>query len=99
MADNKADFDDAARGDCTPTFAGTHRRNEDVFVRYRQQGRLCSIRPGHIHAILGENGAGKSTLMKVIYGVVAPDAGDDPLEGRGDCQSAARRMPARSASA
>src|SRR6266568_8928283 len=31
--------------------------------------------PGEIHAVLGENGAGKSTLMKIIYGVVKPDAG------------------------
>src|SRR6478735_1993736 len=30
---------------------------------------------GEIHAVLGENGAGKSTLMKIIYGVVEPDAG------------------------
>jgi simple sugar transport system ATP-binding protein len=29
-----------------------------------------------IHALLGENGAGKSTLVKVIYGVVRPDAGE-----------------------
>lgn len=33
------------------------------------------VRPGEIHAILGENGAGKSTLMKIIYGAVKPDAG------------------------
>ena len=33
--------------------------------------------PGEIHAVLGENGAGKSTLMKIIYGAVKPDAGDD----------------------
>ena len=37
------------------------------------------VAPGEIHAVLGENGAGKSTLMKIIYGVVQPDAGDDPL--------------------
>jgi simple sugar transport system ATP-binding protein len=34
------------------------------------------VMPGEIHAVLGENGAGKSTLMKIIYGVVKPDAGD-----------------------
>jgi ABC-type uncharacterized transport system ATPase subunit len=34
------------------------------------------VMPGEIHAVLGENGAGKSTLMKIIYGVVKPDAGE-----------------------
>lgn len=34
------------------------------------------VRPGEIHAVLGENGAGKSTLMKIIYGVTRPDAGE-----------------------
>jgi general nucleoside transport system ATP-binding protein len=34
-----------------------------------------AIRPGEIHALLGENGAGKSTLVKIICGVLRPDAG------------------------
>ncbi|MHC5002167.1 MAG: sugar ABC transporter ATP-binding protein [Planctomycetota bacterium] len=34
-----------------------------------------AVRPGEVHALIGENGAGKSTLMKVLAGAVRPDAG------------------------
>jgi len=33
------------------------------------------VRPGTVHALMGENGAGKSTLMKVLIGMYQPDAG------------------------
>ena len=37
---------------------------------------------GEIHALLGENGAGKSTLVKMIYGILKPDAGDILWKGQ-----------------
>jgi ABC-type uncharacterized transport system ATPase subunit len=40
------------------------------------------VERNQIHALLGENGAGKSTLVKMIYGVVKPDAGEVIWEGR-----------------
>ena len=40
--------------------------NQDVSLQVGQAS---------IHAIIGENGAGKSTLMKILYGLIKPDAG------------------------
>ena len=45
-------------------------------------GVSLSIRPGTVHALMGENGAGKSTLMKCLFGIYSPDSGEVLLDGR-----------------
>jgi inositol transport system ATP-binding protein len=39
------------------------------------------IRPGEVHAVMGENGAGKSTLMRILAGVEKPDTGQIWFKG------------------
>jgi general nucleoside transport system ATP-binding protein len=46
--------------------------NHDIFL---------TVRPGTVHAIVGENGAGKSTLMKILYGMQRPDEGEILVDG------------------
>jgi simple sugar transport system ATP-binding protein len=45
-------------------------------------GVSLTVERNQIHALLGENGAGKSTLVKMVYGVVRPDAGEIVWQGR-----------------
>ncbi len=57
--------------DVIKRFEGVHALN---------RARL-DVRPGEIHALLGENGAGKSTLIKILTGLHAPDSGTIRVAG------------------
>jgi rhamnose transport system ATP-binding protein len=58
-----------------------------------------NIRPGEVHALIGENGAGKSTLVKIITGIYQPDSGvilqnGEPVEFRNPTASQAAGIAA-----
>ena len=50
-------------------------------VKALDHARL-QLRPGSIHALMGENGAGKSTLMKCLFGIYKKDAGSIRMNGK-----------------
>ncbi len=47
-------------------------------VNVLNQVELC-VKPGELHALMGENGAGKSTLMKIIMGIYTKDSGSGEI--------------------
>jgi ribose transport system ATP-binding protein len=56
----------------TKSFGGVHALNDVTF----------KVRPGEIHALVGENGAGKSTLVKILAGAYQKDEGTITICGR-----------------
>src|SRR5262249_51994808 len=58
----------------------------NISVRYGGTMALDDVsirlRPGTVHALIGENGAGKSTLVKVLAGIVKPSGGQILMNGR-----------------
>ncbi len=64
---------------------GSHRVLTDVSLH---------TTPGRVHALLGPNGAGKSTLMKVLLGLLVPDAGEVTLMGHPFDRANLRRVGA-----
>jgi simple sugar transport system ATP-binding protein len=58
----------------------------DVAKRYGGTQALADaslfVRPGTVHALLGENGAGKTTLMRIAFGLERPDRGTIHIAGR-----------------
>ena len=44
-------------------------------------GVTLELKPGEVHALLGENGAGKTTLMKTLFGLTQPDSGSIEVNG------------------
>ena len=57
--------------DITKSFGGVHALKDVSF----------KVRPGQIHALVGENGAGKSTLMKILSGAYQKDSGNITIDG------------------
>ena len=59
---------------------------DDLHKEFGETRALCgcsfTCAAGTVHALVGENGSGKSTVVKILSGIIAPDAGTVRFEGK-----------------
>lgn len=65
--------------DCLICVSGVSKRFPGVLALDNCQ---FDLKPGEVHALMGENGAGKSTLMKILSGVYQKDSGEITMDGK-----------------
>ena len=57
-----------------------------VEKRYRRnhvlRGASMTVEPGEVVGLTGENGSGKSTFLRIVVGLLAPDAGEIRIVGK-----------------
>ena len=83
MTGAPASTGEAARGQTSAVPAIRMEAIDKSFGAIRaNRGASLEVMPGEIHALVGENGAGKSTLMRVLGGLMKPDAGRVDVNGR-----------------
>ncbi|HEX6011216.1 MAG TPA: sugar ABC transporter ATP-binding protein [Geminicoccaceae bacterium] len=76
----------ASPGRTAPAASGYLLEAESITKRYpgvvALDGVQIRVRPGSVHAVMGENGAGKSTLMKILAGNIQPNEGEIRVKGQ-----------------
>ena len=83
MTGGSASTGESARGQTSAVPAIRMEGIDKSFGAIRaNRGTSVEVMPGEIHALVGENGAGKSTLMRILGGLMKPDAGHVEVNGR-----------------
>lgn len=77
-----ADTEASETADADPWLLRTDRLGKDYPGVTALRDVSLDLRPGEVHAVVGENGAGKSTLIKLLAGAEAPTTGTLSVDGR-----------------